>query len=95
MAPLRCAALTRLRPQALAASNGVHTAAVRLALLEHNQGDFCSFVGYATDAAGRKFKVTYEPVDPAARPARMSSTWYDPSDGELEEEEEEAAEAEA
>jgi hypothetical protein len=82
----------RLRPQALAASNGVHTAAVRLALLEHNQGDYCSFVGYATDAAGRKFKVTYEPVDPAARPARMSSTWYDPSDEEPEEEEEAAEE---
>ena len=76
--------------QAAAASNGVHTAPVRLALLEHNQGDYCTFVGYASDASGRRFKVTYEPVDPAARPARISSTWYDPSDEEELEDEEEA-----
>ena len=84
----RCA--DTARAQAAAASNGVHTAPVRLALLEHNQGDYCTFVGYASDAAGRRFKVTYEPVDPAARPARISSTWYDPSDEEEVEDEEEA-----
>jgi hypothetical protein len=50
---------------------------VRLALQEHNEGDYSSFVGYATDVDGRKYKVTYEPVDPAARPARQSTTWYD------------------
>jgi hypothetical protein len=54
-------------------------------LQEHNERDYSSFVGYATDVDGRKYKVTYEPVDPAARPARISTTWYDDDedDGEL------------
>ncbi len=60
---------------------------MRLMLQERNQGDFSSFVGYVSDESGRKYKVTYEPVDPAARPARISTTWYD------DDEEEEAAAA--
>jgi hypothetical protein len=63
---------------------------VRLCLLERNEGDFSTFVGFCKDEAGRKYKVVFEPVDPAARPARQSTTWFDDDD-----EEEEAAAAAA
>ncbi len=66
--------------QAAAASKGVERGPVRLAVRERNEGSFSSFIGYATDADGRKYKVTYEPVDPAARPARMSSAWISNDD---------------
>ena len=58
---------------------------MRLFFREPNQLDYSTFVGFVTDVDGRKYKVTYEPLDAAARPARMSSTWYD--DDEVAEEE--------
>ena len=66
-----------LSQQAEAASRGLETQPVRLALCERNPGSsFASFVGYVTHTDGMRYKVHYEPLDPAARPARMSAAWY-------------------
>ena len=75
--PHHTAPLTLPTQQAEAASRGLETQAVRLALCERNAGSsFASFVGYVTHTDGMRYKVHYEPLDPAARPARMSAAWY-------------------